>query len=163
MPRTADVNNIEIVLVDQAVEMDVDEVQPGRRAPVTEQARLHVLTFQWFAQQWIGVQVDLANREVVGRTPIGVHLAQLFWRQWLAGEGETGRMRRCERCHRTSVSRLLVCCATSSQRCKCMTSVVPKVDRGPARALEVDIHSPKHRRSKLVQLTRKGDARYREM
>ena len=43
VPRTANVNHVAIVLLDQAVEVHVDKVQSGRRPPVTEQPRLHVL------------------------------------------------------------------------------------------------------------------------
>ena len=47
-PRAAvagagDVDHVEVELLDQPVEMGVDEVQAGRRAPVAEQARLDVL------------------------------------------------------------------------------------------------------------------------
>ena len=48
MSRAANVNNIEIVLLDQAVEVHIDKVQSRRRAPVTEQPRFHVLRFQRF-------------------------------------------------------------------------------------------------------------------
>src|SRR6266542_6357036 len=109
MPRTANINNIEVELLDQAVEVHINKVQSGRRTPVTEQPRLHMLEFQRFAQQRIGEQIDLSNREVIGRTPVGVHLAQLSWRKWLAGEGETGRTGRCSRSHGKSFSCLTVC------------------------------------------------------
>src|SRR5947199_7720359 len=51
VPRTTNVYNIKIVFLDQAVEVYVDEVQPGRRTLVTEQPRLHVLKFQRLTQQ----------------------------------------------------------------------------------------------------------------
>ena len=57
--------------------MDVDEVQPGRGAPVAEQARLDVLERERLAQQRVVEQVDLADRQVVGRPPVGVQALQL--------------------------------------------------------------------------------------
>ena len=50
MSRPADVNNVEIVLRDQAVEVHIDKVQSRRRTPVTEQPRLYMLKFQGFTQ-----------------------------------------------------------------------------------------------------------------
>ena len=41
--RAHHVDRVEPPTADDAVEMDVDEVQPGRRAPVPEQARLDML------------------------------------------------------------------------------------------------------------------------
>jgi hypothetical protein len=40
MPRAADVDAVEIIFADQTVEMNIDEIQPGRGAPVAEQTRL---------------------------------------------------------------------------------------------------------------------------
>jgi ribosome biogenesis protein Nip4 len=48
---------------------------------VAEQPRLHVLRFQGLAQQRVVEQVDLADRQVVGCAPVGVHLLQLFRRE----------------------------------------------------------------------------------
>ena len=62
---------------DHAVQVGVDEVQPGRRAPVPEQARLDVLRQQRLAQQRVVEQVDLADRQVVGGAPVGVDQGEL--------------------------------------------------------------------------------------
>ena len=40
---TGNVNHIQIVFVDQPVQMNIDEIEPRRGAPVPEQARLDVL------------------------------------------------------------------------------------------------------------------------
>ena len=42
-----------VALGDQAVQMDVEEAQPGGRAPVAEQSRLDVPRIQGLTQQWI--------------------------------------------------------------------------------------------------------------
>ena len=50
--------------------------RPGHRAEVAEQPRLDVLGQQRLAQQRVGHQVDLADRQVVRRAPPGVEPAQ---------------------------------------------------------------------------------------
>ncbi len=45
-----DVDNVEVVFFDEPVEMDVDEVQARRGAPMTQEAGLDVLEFEWFLQ-----------------------------------------------------------------------------------------------------------------
>ena len=62
----------QFMALDDVVEMDVDEIQPRRGAPLPEQPRLDVFPAQRFAQQRIVEQVDLADREVVRRAPIAV-------------------------------------------------------------------------------------------
>src|ERR1035437_1129467 len=79
------VDDIQIVVLDQAIEMGVDEVQTGRGPKVAEQPRLDVLDLQRFAEKWISVQINLADGKIVGRTPVGVDFAQLFGSQRLHG------------------------------------------------------------------------------
>jgi hypothetical protein len=59
------VDNVEVVFLDQAVEMDVDEVQTGRGAPMTQEAGLDVLEFERFLQEGIGIKIDLPDGEIV--------------------------------------------------------------------------------------------------
>ena len=66
---------------DDAVQMDIDEVQSRRRAPVPEQARLDVRQLERLLQQRIVVEINLADREIVRRAPIGVHLVEQFRRE----------------------------------------------------------------------------------
>ncbi len=75
---TGHVDHAEVTPADQAVEVRVDEVQARRRAPVPEQPRLDVLDPQRLAQQRIRQQVDLTDRQVVGRTPVRVDRARLL-------------------------------------------------------------------------------------
>ncbi len=62
--------------------MHVDEVQARRGAPVPEQPRLDVLEGEWLTQQRIVIQIDLPHRQIVGCTPIRVHLTQLLGGEW---------------------------------------------------------------------------------
>ena len=76
-PRAAvagpgDVDHVEIELFDHPVQMDVDEVQARRRAPVAEEARLDVFFFERDLEQRIVEEVDLPDRQIVRRTPVGV-------------------------------------------------------------------------------------------
>jgi hypothetical protein len=74
--RPGHVDDAQVPLPDRAVEVDVDEVEPGRRAPVTEEPWLDVLPLERLAQQGVVHQVDLPDGEVVGRPPVGVHLLE---------------------------------------------------------------------------------------
>ena len=73
---TGHVDHVEVVLLDDPVQVDVDEVLPGRRAPVPQQHALHVLRDQGAFQQRIVVEIDLADRQVVGSAPVSVHRAE---------------------------------------------------------------------------------------
>ena len=53
MPRTGDVDHVQIERFDDPVEMDVDEVEPGCCAPVSKQAWLDVGLRQRPAQERI--------------------------------------------------------------------------------------------------------------
>ena len=75
--RAGDEDRVEVARDDHAVQVRVEEVEPGRRAPVAEQPRLDVLERQRLAQQRVVEQVDLADREVVGGAPPGVDAPQL--------------------------------------------------------------------------------------
>ena len=55
-------SNGSAVLPDHPVQVRIDEVQPRRRAPVAEQARLDMLGLQRFAQERIIEKIDLADR-----------------------------------------------------------------------------------------------------
>ncbi|TKS62330.1 MAG: hypothetical protein EWM73_02565 [Nitrospira sp.] len=72
MAWPGDIDHVEILFRDDPVQMHVDEVQPRRRAPVTEQARLDVCARQRLLQQGIVVEVNLSDGQVIGCTPIGI-------------------------------------------------------------------------------------------
>ena len=72
-----DEHRVQVPLSDDAVHMDVGQVQPGIRAPVPEQPRLGVLEPQRLVQEGVVEQVDLSHRQVVRRPPVGVDEPQL--------------------------------------------------------------------------------------
>ena len=46
MTRTGDIYHIEIIFLDYAIEMDIEEVQSRGGSPMAEQARFNVIYFQ---------------------------------------------------------------------------------------------------------------------
>ena len=76
--RPADVDHVQVVFFDQPVAMGVNEVQAGRGAPVPQQPGLDVLEAQRLGQQRVVVEINLPNREIIRRAPVGVDLAQFF-------------------------------------------------------------------------------------
>src|SRR5439155_19012257 len=67
----------QVVGLDDAVEVDVDEVEARHRAPVAQQPGLHVPALERFLEQRVVEQVDLADGKVVRGPPVGVELLQL--------------------------------------------------------------------------------------
>ncbi len=95
--RAGHVDRVEVVLLDEPVQVDVNEVQPRRRAPMPEQARLDVLDLQRLAHERVRHEVDLADVQVIRRAPPGVHLVEEVigggWTggMFMAGVGSVGR------------------------------------------------------------------------
>jgi hypothetical protein len=49
---------------------------------MAEQPRLDVFALERFFQERIVEQVDLTDRQIIGRAPISIHLSQLFGIEW---------------------------------------------------------------------------------
>ena len=89
VPGAGDVEHVQVVELDDPVQVDVEEILAGRGSPVTEQARLDMLQLQRLLEERVVHKVDLSDGQVVGGTPVGMHLAQLLggkgsWRCGLA-------------------------------------------------------------------------------
>src|SRR6266496_4213734 len=78
MPRPGDVDHVQIMRFDQTVEMHIDEIQTWCCAPVPKQSGFYMLKFQWLSQERIVEQIDLSDRKIIRRPPIGVHGLRLF-------------------------------------------------------------------------------------
>ena len=65
-------------MFDDAVEMDIDEVLAGRGAPVAEEHVLDVLGLEGLAEEGVVVEIDLADGEVIGGSPVGVDFLEEF-------------------------------------------------------------------------------------
>jgi hypothetical protein len=81
MAGTGDVDHVEIELLDQPIEVHVDEVETGRRAPMAEETRLDVLLLERLSQQGIVEEVNLTDRQIVGGAPVSVDERGLGFRQ----------------------------------------------------------------------------------
>jgi hypothetical protein len=76
VPGAGDVNHVEVVFLDDPVQVHVNEVLPGGRTPVSQQHVLHIGERQWAFQKRIVVEINLADRQIVGGAPVGVHLVK---------------------------------------------------------------------------------------
>ena len=82
---TRDIQGIHIALADHPVHVRIDEVQARSRPPMSEQPRLYVLDRKRLTQQGIVEQIDLSDRQIVRRPPIGIQRAQFLTGERLAG------------------------------------------------------------------------------
>ena len=64
MTGADDIDHVEVVFFDQAIEVDIDEVEPSSGAPMPEQTRLDVFSLEGCFEQRIVLQIDLSDREV---------------------------------------------------------------------------------------------------
>ena len=87
VPGADDVDHVQVIALDDPIEMHAEHVQARRRAPVAEQPRLDVLALERLSQERIVEQVDLADRQVIGGPPVGVHLAQFLGGEWTCRSG----------------------------------------------------------------------------
>jgi len=74
MAWSGDVDHIQAVFLDDPVEMNVDEIEPGSRTPMTQKPGFDMLNFQRFTKQWIPQEVDLSDGKIIGGTPVGINL-----------------------------------------------------------------------------------------
>src|SRR5205085_3859869 len=79
--RTGNVEHVQVALADDAVEVDVDEVEAGRGAPVSEEAGLGVLEPERLAQERVIEQIDLPDGEIVRRAPVSVRAVKVVVRE----------------------------------------------------------------------------------
>ena len=80
MPGSSNVDHVQVVLLDEPVQVDIDEVQTWSRSPMAEQPRLDVFLCQGLLEQGVVVKIDLADRQVVRRSPVRIHQSQLIVR-----------------------------------------------------------------------------------
>ena len=79
--RPRNVYHVEAVLFDNSVQMHIDEILARRSAPVPHEERLNILLTKCSPHQRIVVQIDLPDSEVIGRTPVRIHLFNLILTQ----------------------------------------------------------------------------------
>ena len=109
VPRPGQKDGVDILFFDQTVHLDVDQAQAGGGAPVAEQAWLDLLRAQRLAQQRVRLQVDLPDRQVIGRVPVAQEAIEELGRKWsfdrrwgcrlLGGALDRARYRNVKRVH----------------------------------------------------------------
>src|SRR6185437_10056310 len=71
-----DVDHVQATVADEPVQMQVEKIEAGGGAPVAEQARLDVVDRQRAFKEWVVLEINLADGEIVGGPPVGVHFRQ---------------------------------------------------------------------------------------
>ena len=105
MPRADDVDHVQVIFFDDSIEMHAQHVEARRRAPVSEQPWLDVLTLKRLSQQRIVEQINLSDGKVVGSPPVRVQLVQLHSGKrtvcrWMDRFSRLSRLLRCYSGHR---------------------------------------------------------------
>ena len=135
-----DVNHVKVVGLDDAVEVDVNEIQAGRGAPMPEQTRLDVVDLERLFQQRVVVEINLADGEIIGGAPVGVHFLEEMGRERLIHDVVS----KSDCCYCVS-TRLALCVSSSSVFMTRMVTGLPSGldDRGVgfvAGWVEADAH-----------------------
>ena len=77
MSRTFDIEHVQIIFVDDAVQVGIDEVLSGDGSPVADRMKLHIGRLDRALQQRIVLQVQLSHGDEIGGAPEGIHLVQI--------------------------------------------------------------------------------------
>src|SRR5262249_17167207 len=86
----ADIDHVQVILVDQPVEVRINEVESGSRPPMPQQAGLDVLDFERLAQQRGGVEVNMGDGKKISRAPVGVPFVLVLRGAWVGRKGRLG-------------------------------------------------------------------------
>jgi hypothetical protein len=78
MPGAGDVDHVEVVLLDHPIQVNVDEVQAWCRSPVAEEPGLDVFLCERLLKQRVVIEIDLADRQVVGGSPVRINQRPFF-------------------------------------------------------------------------------------
>jgi len=74
--RATHVHRIQVTLHDGAIQVHVHEIEARRGAPMAKQPGLDVFALQRLAEQRVVIEIYLADGQVIGRAPVGVHPVQ---------------------------------------------------------------------------------------
>jgi hypothetical protein len=78
VPGAGEIDHAQIVLLDEAVQVHIDEALPWRGTPVPQQLGLDVLQLQRTLEKRVVVEINLADGHVVGRPPVGIEFTEEF-------------------------------------------------------------------------------------
>src|ERR1700678_3547698 len=85
MPGPCNINDICIVLFDDAIQMNVDEVLSRRSSPMPKQSGFNLCRSERFSQQGIFKKVNLPNTQIIRGAPVAVHAIEHVRRQRALG------------------------------------------------------------------------------
>ncbi len=89
--RAGDEDGVEVPILDDAVGVQVEKVEPGRGAPVPEKARFDVLEAEGLTEERIREEVDLPYGEVVRGAKVPVHVEEKLAAERSGHGGYVGR------------------------------------------------------------------------
>ena len=93
--RAGDKDGIQVMFPDQPVHVQVDEIQARSCTPMAQQPWLDMLDAQRPAQQRIVAQINLPDRQIIGRAPVAVHICEHLgteFLEFLLGKSLHGRL-----------------------------------------------------------------------
>ena len=67
--------------LDQPIQVDVNERQTGARSPMSEQPVLDVLRLKGLFEQWVFLEIDHPERQVLARSPVSIGFSQFVGAQ----------------------------------------------------------------------------------
>ena len=79
MTRTFDIKHIQVILVDDPIQMRINKILAGDRAPVSNRMHFQIIFFDRSTQQGIVFQINLTNRQVIGCTPPRIHFGKIVF------------------------------------------------------------------------------------
>ena len=77
MSRSFDVEHVQVIFVDDAVQVGIDEILSGDGSPVADWMEFHISRLDRALQQRIVLQVQLSHGDEIGGAPEGIHLVQI--------------------------------------------------------------------------------------
>jgi hypothetical protein len=87
MPRTGDVNHVQVIFPDDTIQVNPCETLAGIGAPMPKQPILAMLGAQRFSEQRIVPQVDHSSTKIIASSPVRVDLAKLVRSEYVLVRG----------------------------------------------------------------------------
>src|SRR5678816_4388717 len=88
--RAGQEDHVEVVLLDQPIEVNVCERQTRACSPMPKEPVFHVLRLERLFEQWVLLEIDHAEGQVIASAPVCIGLAQLFRAERRSLNGRSG-------------------------------------------------------------------------
>src|SRR4029077_12194135 len=63
--RADDIDHVEVMTLDDPIEVNIEKIESGSRAPMANQPRLNMLAFEGFFKERVIKKIDLTHRQIV--------------------------------------------------------------------------------------------------